>query len=190
MLEFNTNMFKRKKVPLMGNGNDMLKSTVIIPTSSIIIQFSLLEDFEYMIINEYFNIKNITVRKNKYERLPVSKRLDMLEQLENRKFIHNIKRAYKALSDYRNKIAHEKEYYCDVPQYAFNYFFLCNAVAYYLNDFINNNNENYDNIICFWNKVLDNRFKSDMDCSDYFKFDWFVEDENGDYQNLTMNVNV
>lgn len=115
---------------LMGDEMERLKAASIIATSSIMLQYSLLEACEADLFVDYVQ-KNPALQSKKlakYKYGAVKDRMEILEKLVT--IPDYVQKAYISLSIYRNYITHNINALCDDPLFSLTFHLYCQAIAY------------------------------------------------------------
>jgi len=117
----------------MLDDRSLIKTTTIISTVAINMQFSLLEAFEFDTVLEYMTSNSLEKEKRQYNRSPVKKRLEIISNMLNKKIENELQNAYSSVSNFRNLLTHEPNILCGEPFTALDVYAVCQGVAYYLN---------------------------------------------------------
>jgi hypothetical protein len=119
----------------IGHDSERIKANVIIPTVAICMQFSLLESIDIDLFYHWAKETGIdlTVKPAKrYDRRPARSRMDTLNGLSSRKIPVKCINAYESVSNFRNKLTHEPEFFCGAPDCAIDVYIVCQAIAYHI----------------------------------------------------------
>lgn len=141
-----------------GRRDESIPANKIIPTVSICMQFSLLEDYDHSEFSRYKDSENILndKRVKRYDRKPVKERLSIIEEVTGKKVGPHLYNAYVSASNLRNLLTHEPQYLCKSPMTAIDYYVTCQAIASVLNSVLATRPD--DNELarreCFWEHQL------------------------------------
>ena len=119
----------------IGHESKRLKSTEIIPTVTINVQFSILEAYDHRLFKEYCAreaVPDDDRRAKRYNRRPVGSRLKSIEDLTGIPTEPSLENAYLSVSNYRNQLTHEPDWMCGCPVVAFDVYVTCQAIAFNL----------------------------------------------------------
>lgn len=119
----------------LGHKDQSIPANKIIPTVSICMQFALLEDYDHSEFERYKKSSGISNDKiaNRYDRKPVRERLSIIEKVTGTDLSKNVYNAYMSVSNLRNLLTHEPQYFCNSPMTAIDYYVTCQAIASVLN---------------------------------------------------------
>lgn len=144
----------------IGNDSQRIKSTEIIPTVSVGIQFAILEAFDFDAFNE-FKSRNGLVddldHVKRYDRRPVGSRMESLFALTDSPEDRCLVNAYKSVSAFRNELVHEPDVLCTSPEVAFDVYSLCQAIAFAIANLLGTNlgTTPFQHRVSYWRQSLD-----------------------------------
>jgi hypothetical protein len=117
------------------NDSDRTKSTTIIPTTAVCVQFAILEAYEcdeFDAFRTRLGIADDDKRVKRYDRRPIVERMGILADVQTAAVDPCLVNAYKSVANMRNVLTHEPEYLCDSAMVAFDVYGVCQAIAYAL----------------------------------------------------------
>ncbi|HSH04352.1 MAG TPA: hypothetical protein VLL52_17715 [Anaerolineae bacterium] len=141
------------------NESNRLKSTEIIPTTAIFMQFAILEAFEYSAFNRYITKNPITPKQEKqtkdYMRKPTGKRMNLISWLTGNPVSSELKRMYRSISDHRRDLTHKPEVICDSPEGALVMYIVSQYIAYQIAIHLDDDFDKkpYENRLKYWKTV-------------------------------------
>lgn len=119
----------------IGHANQQINANVIIPTVAICMQFALLEDLDIELFTEWAINNGVDLEAKpakRYDRRPVRSRMETLNALCQLKISEECIKAYESVSNFRNKLTHEPQFFCRVPECAIDVYIVCQAISYNL----------------------------------------------------------
>lgn len=143
----------------LGHDKERIKANVIIPTVAICMQFALLEALEIDLFNEWAATNMIDLNSQltrRYDRRPVRSRMETLNALCQSKVSDRCINAYESVSNFRNKLTHEPQFFCGVPECAIDVYIVCQAISYNLHYVLHGDcdNEKLFHRKSIWNERL------------------------------------
>lgn len=117
----------------IGHDSEMIKANVIIPTVAICMQFALLESVDVDMFSLWAKENNVDLSAGlakRYDRRPAKSRMETLNSLCSTKVSDQCVNAYESVSNFRNKLIHEPQFFCGSPDCAVDVYVVCQAISY------------------------------------------------------------
>ena len=116
-------------------GQDMarIKANVLIPTVAICMQFALLEAIDIELFTQWTDEQGIdrSIKPAKrYDRIPARSRMEALNALSSNKISNECINAYESVSNFRNKLTHEPQFFCKDAECAIDVHIVCQGISH------------------------------------------------------------
>ena len=151
--------FEKNGGVAFGHVRERIKANVIIPTVSICMQFYLLEAFDIESFTKWVAEKGIDLDSKtakRYDRQPVRSRMEILNALCQLDVSDKCINAYESVSNFRNKLTHEPQFFCGAPEVAIDVYIVCQAISYNLHRVLHDNcdDDKVSHRMAIWNERL------------------------------------
>lgn len=151
----------------IGHERERIKANVIIPTVAICMQFALLEALDTELFSGWAAANAVDLNSKpakRYGQRPVRSRMETLNALCPIKVSEQCINAYESVSNFRNKLTHEPQFFCGVPECAIDVYIVCQAISHSLYQVLNGdcNDHRVSGRKAIWAERL-NRFNEVMD---------------------------
>lgn len=117
----------------LSSQQERINANVIIPTVAVCMQFALLEALDITLFTDWATRNAIDLNSKpakRYDRRPARSRMETLNELCQLKISNECINAYESVANFRNKLTHEPQFFCGIPECAIDVYIVCQAVSY------------------------------------------------------------